>query len=152
MSARNQRQRFLTASQLNSRPPSLRKTQGVRKVKHNWSMCCATSSAFLVGIGNAKESLEALSTASEMYSLSAKEVVPIRSRSTSNTSHGSTARAEGGLVAGCYFAFVFYSRRKGHIRVHLLLLWASESVPLLEQGWMLSIHPRQREGQKAWGR
>ena len=56
-------------------------------------MCSATFSAFLVGIGNAKGSLEALSTSSKMYSLPAKEVVPIRSRSTSNTSHGSTARA-----------------------------------------------------------
>ena len=90
MSARKQRQRCLTTSHLNSRPPSLRKTRGIPKVKHNWSMCCGTPSAFLVGIGNAKGNLEALSTASKKYSLSAKEVVPIRS-STSNTSHGSTA-------------------------------------------------------------
>ena len=45
----------------------------------------------MVGIGNAKGNLEALSTASKKYSLPAKEVVPIRSKSTSNTSHGSTA-------------------------------------------------------------
>ena len=91
MSARKQRQRCRTTSQLNSRPPSLRKTRGIPKVKHNLSMCCGTPSAFLVGIGNAKGNLEALSTASKKYSLPAKEVVPIRSRSTSNTSHGSTA-------------------------------------------------------------
>ena len=105
MSARNQRQRCLTTSQLNSRPPSLRKTRGIPKVENNWSKCCATPSALLVGMENAKGNLETLSTASKMYSLPAKEVVPTRSRSTSNTSHSSTARA--GWRTSCWLLLRF---------------------------------------------
>ena len=100
MSARSHLQRCLTTSQLNSLPPSLRKTRGMRKVKHNWSKCCATPFALLVGMGNAKGNSDAFSTASKMYLLPAKEVVPMRSRSTSNTSHDSTARA--GRRASCW--------------------------------------------------
>ena len=116
MSARSHRQRCLTTSQLNSLPPSRRKTPGMPKVKHNWSKCCATPSALLVGMENAKGDLDALYTASKMYSLPAKEVVPIRSRSTYNTSHGSTARA--GRRASCWLLLRF-RRLQPHDRTYL---------------------------------
>ena len=116
MSARSHRQRCFTTSQLNSLPPSLRKTRGMPKVKHNyWSKFCATPSALLVGMGNAKGNLDALSTASKMYSLLAKEVVTIRSRSTSNISHGSTARA--GRRASCWLLLRF-RRLQPHDRTY----------------------------------
>ena len=137
MSARSHRQRCFTTSQLNSLPPSLRKTRGMPKVKHNWSKCCATPSAFLVGMGNAKGNLDALSTTSKMYSLPAKEVVPIRNRSTFNISHGSWPVRVEGLVAGCGFVSDVYSRMTGRIRVRLLPLWAKKNVLVLGRGLML---------------
>ena len=114
MSARSHRQRCFTTSQLNSLPPSLRKTRGMPKVTHNWSKCCATP-AFLVGMGNAKRNLDALSTASKVYSLPAKEVVPIPSRSISNISHGSTARA--GRRAS-YWLLLRFRRPQSHDRTY----------------------------------
>ena len=146
MSARSHRQRCLTTSQLNSLPPSPRKTRDLPKVKHNWSKRCATSSALLVGMGKVKGNLDALSTASKMYSLPTKEVVPIRSRSTSNTSHGPTARA--GRRASCWLLLSF-RRLQPHDRTYLrtsLTIVGKKNVLVLGRGLMLPRSARVGDG------
>ena len=146
MSARSHRQRCLTTSPLNSLPPSLRKTRGMSKVKHNWSKCCATLFALLVGVGKAKGNLDALSTASKMYSSPAKDVVPIRSRSTSNTSHGSTARA--GRRASCWLLLRF-RRLQPHDRTYSRTsrtIVGQKTVLVLGRGWMLPQSARVGDG------
>ena len=146
MSARSHRQRCFATSQLNSLPPSLRKTRGMPKVKHNWSKCCATPSSLLVGMGNAKGNLDALSTASKMYSLPAKEVVPIRRRSTSISPMVLRPVWVEGPVAGCCFVSDVYSRMTGRIRVRLLPLWAKKIVLVLGRGLVLPRSTRVGNG------
>lgn len=93
MSARNNLESRLPTSQLNSRSPPLRTTWRVPNVKHSCNRCRATPYTFLLGVGNTKRNVNALWTATKIYSVSGKEVVPIQSKSTSRTSQGSTARA-----------------------------------------------------------